>query len=86
MLFRKACMALGGTPVAMGDLGFVFPLFSDLTLILKFYRADEDFPAAVTLLWDENTLQYIFYETAFYIAGHLLSTITEEMDALSPNR
>ena len=77
--FRRACLALGGSPVAMGDLGFRFPVFGQLSVILKFYRADEDFPASVTLLWDDNTLQFVFYETVFYMAGHLLGTITETM-------
>ena len=77
--FRRACLALGGSPVEMGDLGFRFPVFGGLSVILKFYRADEDFPANVTLLWDENTLQFVFYETVFYMAGYLLGTIEEKM-------
>ena len=63
----------------MGDLGFRFPVFGDLSVILKFYRADEDFPASLTLLWDENMLQFVFYETVFYMAGHLLGVIREKM-------
>lgn len=78
--FRHACILLGGEPVAMGDIGFRFPVFGDLNVILKFYHSDEDFSASVTLLWDENTLQYMFYETVFYIAGFLLSSITQTME------
>lgn len=77
--FAQACKELGGTPVNMGDLGFRFPVFGELSVILKFYRADEDFSASVTLLWDENMLQFVFYETVFYMAGHLLGTIEEKM-------
>ena len=77
--FRRACLALGGTPVNMGDLGFRFPVFGELSVILKFYRADEDFPASLTLLWDENMLQFVFYETVFYMAGHLLGAIKERL-------
>ena len=77
--FRRACLALGGMPVDMGDMGFRFPLFGELQVILKFYRADEDFPASITLLWDENMLQFVFYETVFYIAGVLLHAIGTEM-------
>lgn len=76
--FRRACLALGGTPVEMGDMGFRFPLFGQLQMILKFYRADEDFPASLVLLWDENLLQFVFYETVFYIAGVLLRNIETE--------
>lgn len=77
--FSKACESLGGTPVSMGDIGYRFPLFGELSIILKFYHADEDFPASLTLLWDSNTLDFIFYETVFYIAGFLLKSIEEAM-------
>lgn len=77
--FRLACEKAGGTAVPMGDIGYQFPVFADLTVILKFYRSDEDFPAMVTLLWDENTLQYVFYETVFYMAGFLLGAIEQNM-------
>ena len=78
--FARACRELGGVPVAMGDLGFRFSVFGELSVILKFYRADEDFPASLTLLWDDNTLAFVFYETVFYMAGHLLGAIAEIMD------
>lgn len=77
--FRSACLALGATEISQGDMGFQFPLFGDLTVKLKFYRADEDFPASVTLLWEENLLQFVYYETVFYIAGFLLNSILARM-------
>ena len=77
--FYRACLELGGVPVEMGDLGFRFPLFAELEVILKYYRADEDFPASVTLLWDKNMLQFVYYETVFYLAGCLLAAIEENM-------
>jgi len=77
--FRRACENLGGVCINMGDIGFQFPVFQDLSVILKFYHADEDFPASLTLLWDSNTLDFIFYETTFYIAGFLLKSIEDSM-------
>ena len=77
--FVRACLALGGKPVEMGDMGFQFPVFGPLSVILKFYHSDEDFPAALTCLWDANTLQFLFYETVFYAAGFLLSAIVDQM-------
>lgn len=77
--FRRTCENLGGIPVSMGDIGYRFPVFGELSVILKFYHADEDFPASMTLLWDSNTLDFIFYETVFYIAGFLLQTIDQAM-------
>ena len=77
--FRRACERLGGKPVEMGDIGYRFPIFADLDVILKFYHSDEDFPASVTLLWEENMLQFVYYETVFYIAGALLRQLEGEM-------
>lgn len=79
--FLQACRMLGGTEVSMGDAGFSFPLFDELTVTLKFYRGDEEFPASMTLLWDENLLQYVYYETVFYMAGCLLDAIVRQMPA-----
>jgi len=78
--FCRACFALGGERVQMGDISFRFSVFADLTLILKFYHSDEDFPAQLTFLWDENTLQYLLYETVFYAAGFLAESIQQEME------
>ena len=77
--FAEACLALGGKPVPMGDLGFRFTMFRDLDVIVKFYHSDEDFPASITLLWDENLLDFMFYETVFYAAGFLLKSIQTQM-------
>ena len=78
-LFCRACEKLGGEPIAMGDIGYRFCVFGNLDVILKFYHSDEDFPASITLLWEENMLQFVYYETVFYIAGALLRQIREEM-------
>ena len=51
----------------------------EASVILKFYSADEEFPAQITVLWDENTLQYLYYETTFYIVNFLFQKILEIM-------
>jgi len=84
--FCRACERLGAEAVDMGDVGYRFPVFQKLSVILKFYRGDEDFPASITLLWDENMLQFVYYETVFYIAGVLLQRISDEMDIGSSNK
>lgn len=80
--FRRACAALGGRPVALGDVGFQIPVFDFFPVILKLYRSDEDFPAQLVLLWDENTLDFIRFETTYYIAGHLFSRLRALMQQL----
>lgn len=81
-LFRKACLALGGQEIPAGDVGFRFSVFRNLCVTLKFYHGDEDFPPSVTLLWDENMLSFVYYETVFYIGGILLKQLGQKMDQL----
>ena len=59
------------------DFTFLFLIFSPS--ILRFYDADEEFPAQLQLLWDKNTCNYIHYETTFYIAAHLFQTLLEKL-------
>ncbi len=77
--FRRACESLGGTGVALGDLGFRIPVFADMSMVVKFYHGDGEFPPSCVLLWDRNILQYIRYETVYYLAGCLLRRLEEEM-------
>lgn len=78
--FRNACMSLGGTEDSKGDISYVIPcLFyhGTLSVILRFYAEDEEFPPQLTVLFDKNTLQYMHYETAWYLAAHLLKRISD---------
>ncbi len=77
--FQRACLVLGGTREAIGDLGFRMPVFQDLPMLLKFYFSDGEFPAAMTLLWNKNTLQFVRYETVYYLAGCLLERLRQLM-------
>ncbi len=77
--FVKACKAVGGTQVTLGDMGFLVYVLPDLPMELKFYRSDEEFPASVTFLWDRNTLDFIRYETVYYLAGCLRKRLEEEI-------
>lgn len=76
---KAACLSLGGELVQMGDLGFSLPVFGEIRAILKFYESDEDFPASITFLWDENMLSFVFYETVFYVVGFILEAICEQI-------
>ena len=79
--FKAACEKLGGTAYPAGDMGFRLNLFPDLAVILKFYFSDDEFPAQLTVLWDKNTLDFVRYETVYYIAGVLFRRIRENMES-----
>lgn len=70
--FRRACEALGGRPLPVGDIGYAIELFDGLEILVQLWFGDEEFPASLRFLWDENALQYIKYETMWFARGLLL--------------
>jgi len=77
--FRKACLALGGKPFHLGDIAYSIELFDGLSVLVQLWFGDEEFPACLRLLWDENALMYIKYETMYFAKGLLLQKIEEKM-------
>lgn len=69
--FRQIMAYMDAKPMALGDLGYRVVIFPGFDLCLKFYFADEEFAPALTVLWDKNSLQFVRYETLYYIAGCL---------------
>ena len=74
---KKACEKLGGVPEKVGDVAYKLPLFDFMEVIFQFWDADEEFEASVRILWDENILSYMRFETTFYAALHLLERLKE---------
>ena len=70
--FRAACEALGGEAVAGGDISYAIELLDGLKILVQLWYGDEEFPAKLRFLWDENALRYIRYETTWYALGLLL--------------
>lgn len=78
--FRRACLALGGTPLPNGDAAYAMEFFDGLPIALQLWLGDEDFPANLRFLWDENANMYIKYETMYFAKALLLRAIGEEME------
>lgn len=74
-LFREKCLRMGGKIVDLGDMGAEIEIFPGLPMELKFYFGDEEFPPDITFLWDENILQFVRYETIYYIAATLMKRL-----------
>ena len=66
-----------------GDVSYCLYPFDFLPMMLQFWNSDEEFPANLKIMWDENVLDYVRYETTFFIVSHMLSCIKERMDAES---
>ncbi len=76
----RACEALNGTPLATGDVAYAMELFDGLPIALQLWLGDEEFPANLRLLWDENATMYIRYETMHYARSLILDRIWERME------
>ncbi len=77
--FRKACELLGGKPFSLGDIAYAIELFDGLSILVQLWFGDEEFPACLRFLWDENALMYIKYETMYFAKGLLLQKIEANM-------
>ena len=78
--FRHACEALGGKPMPTGDIAYAIEVFDGLPLLVQLWFGDEEFPASLRFLWDENALQYLKYETMYYARNLLLQRLKAEME------
>ena len=78
---KKACVSLGGKPYFPGDAAFVFHVFPFLPLVFQFWESDEEFPPVLKFMWDENVLDYLRFETLYYVMGDFLDALDQAFDA-----
>lgn len=87
LMERPQCLAgpvrLWAEKRTIGDVSYCLYPFDFLPMMLQFWNSDEEFPANLKIMWDENVLDYVRYETTFFIVSHMLSCIKERMDAES---
>ncbi|MCQ2437283.1 MAG: DUF3786 domain-containing protein [Clostridia bacterium] len=79
-VLRRSCEQLGGEPYPVGDVAYKLPLFDVLPMVLILWEGDDEFPPAMKMLWDENLLSYMRYETAYYAMAMILDRIDEIMN------
>lgn len=72
---RRACEALGGTPVPGGEVSYLIDVFEGFPTWLQFWDADEEFGAEMRFLWDKATPLYLHFETLWYILFEILDRL-----------
>lgn len=77
---KQACSRLGHPSKMNGDAAFILYPFSFLPITLQYWEADDEFPANLKFMFDENILEYMHFETTFFMVSHLLKRIREIMD------
>lgn len=68
---RAACERLGGVPLGKAEVGYAIPVFEDFGIWFQFWDGDDEFPANIKYLFDENALQFMHYETLWYVMNAL---------------
>jgi hypothetical protein len=57
--FRRACEALGGAPLEIGDAGYVFIVLPRVHLALVYWEGDEEFPSQARVLFEDTSAKYM---------------------------
>lgn len=78
--WKRACSRLGQPTKMNGDAAFILYPFSFLPITLQYWEADDEFPANLKFMFDENILEYMHFETTFFMVSHLLRRIRELME------
>ena len=76
-LMSRACEQLGGVKMGKGEVSYLLDIFDFLPMMIQFWESDEEFPASLQILWDENIIDYVHFETSFFIVDHVLRRICE---------
>lgn len=78
----KACAALGGIlqkKLAGADITCQIPVTPYFPVLLQFWEGDEEFPPKLMLLWDENSMSFLHFETTYYLQGDLLERLIRQL-------
>lgn len=71
-----------GAPFPVGDIAYTFPVFDGFDAVFQFWEGDDEFPPRIHFLWDENTPDYLKFETTFYVMGSFLELLESRMSEL----
>ena len=82
---EKAIGQMGIAPFPQGDVACMFSVFDGFTAVFQFWEGDEDFPPSVRFLWDENTPDYLKYETTYYVMGCFVDRLDRRIADIERN-
>ena len=77
-VLKQACIRLGGQiqpRLARADVTARIPAFPFFPVLLQFWDADDEFPPQIKIMWDDQTMRYLNFETTYYLQGDLLARL-----------
>ena len=78
----RACRRLNGVPFGKSDVGYDIPVFQNFHILFQFWEGDDEFPASIKYLFDENALEFMRYETLWYVMNDLADRLAFYSTAL----
>lgn len=79
---KMACENLGGIPhqsAAKADIAYMIPVTSYFPVVVQLWEGDEEFPPELLLLWDKNAMDFLHFETSFFLQFDLLSRLENQI-------
>ena len=76
--FVAAAQALGGEPLSFGDASFMFQLLPCVRMAIVLHLGDDEFPPAVTVLFDAATGHYLPTEDVAVLGGMVCGTLRKQ--------
>lgn len=79
----RICQQIGGVqpPLRAGaDVWWQFDFFPFFPIQFRFWDGDDEFEPKIQLLWDQNTLAFMKFETVYYAMGCLMKRLAERME------
>lgn len=73
--FVGAAKALGGYKLSFGDVAFMFDALPRLPMAVIFYAGDDEFPSAVSVLYDSSAGHYLPTEDLAVLGGLLVGSL-----------
>lgn len=79
---EEACQSLGGVlqkRMAGADITCLIPVTTYFPVLLQFWDGDDEFPPKLSLLWDQNSMEFLHFETTFYLQGDILERLKQRI-------
>lgn len=80
---KAACARLGGVMekrMAGADVTCRIPVTPFFPVLLQFWEGDDEFPPKLMLLWDKNSMDFLHFETTFYLQGDIAQRLLRSMN------
>lgn len=79
---QKALYILGEETNMKADAAALLYPFTFLPITIQYWESDEEFPANLKFMVDENMQDFMHFETIWFMKGHIIRRIKEVMERI----